>query len=86
MSSGNGVNGTSGHGELVFEDEDLVPSAMRTINMMRKNKHFCDVVLHVRTHKLIFFNIVHNSIVSFRFDISSLGFDSCMWIQLIQIF
>lgn len=47
MASGiNGSNGVVGHGDLVFNDEDLVPTAMRAINMMRKNKHFCDVVLH----------------------------------------
>lgn len=53
MASGiNGSNGVVGHGDLVFNDEDLVPTAMRAINMMRKNKHFCDVVLHVSKRKL----------------------------------
>ncbi|XP_077283811.1 influenza virus NS1A-binding protein homolog isoform X1 [Arctopsyche grandis] len=45
-SGANGSNGVVGPGDLVFDDEDLVPAAMRALNMMRKNKHFCDVVLH----------------------------------------
>lgn len=43
---GDGSGGEDG-AELCFEDEGLVPAAMRALNMMRKNRHFCDVVLYV---------------------------------------
>lgn len=35
--------------DLVFEDEQLPLATLCSLNMMRKNRHFCDVVLHVCT-------------------------------------
>lgn len=35
--------------ELAFEDAGLVAAALHALNMMRKNRHFCDVVLHTGT-------------------------------------
>ncbi|XP_069678685.1 influenza virus NS1A-binding protein homolog A-like isoform X2 [Periplaneta americana] len=36
-----------GAGGLVFEDEQHNSRTLQALNMMRKNKHFCDVILHV---------------------------------------
>jgi influenza virus NS1A-binding protein len=36
-------------GGLVFEDDEHNTHTLQSLNKMRKNKHFCDVILHVRT-------------------------------------
>jgi hypothetical protein len=36
-------------GGLVFEDEQHNTQTLQALNMMRKNRHFCDVILHVST-------------------------------------
>jgi hypothetical protein len=36
-------------GGLVFEDEEHNTHTLQSLNKMRKNRHFCDVILHVRT-------------------------------------
>ncbi|GFG28936.1 hypothetical protein Cfor_00341 [Coptotermes formosanus] len=36
-------------GSLVFEDEEHNTHTLQSLNKMRKNRHFCDVILHVRT-------------------------------------
>ena len=36
-------------GGLVFEDEEHNTHTLLSLNKMRKNRHFCDVILHVRT-------------------------------------
>ncbi|KAJ9576566.1 hypothetical protein L9F63_025537 [Diploptera punctata] len=40
-------NEVASSGGLVFEDEQHSSRTMQSLNMMRKNKHFCDVILHV---------------------------------------
>ena len=40
-------NDVANSGGLVFEDEQHSSRTMQSLNMMRKNKHFCDVILHV---------------------------------------
>lgn len=32
---------------LDFSDEELRVNTLHALNMMRKNRHFCDVILHV---------------------------------------
>lgn len=32
---------------LEMTDEDLRVNTLNALNMMRKNRHFCDVILHV---------------------------------------
>ena len=32
---------------LVFDDSDHHCRTLQALNMMRKNRHFCDVILHV---------------------------------------
>lgn len=32
---------------LELTDEDLRVNTLNALNMMRKNRHFCDVILHV---------------------------------------
>ena len=32
---------------LVFTDDEFVPTLLRNLNTMRKNKQFCDVILQV---------------------------------------
>jgi hypothetical protein len=39
----------AGIGGLVFEDEQHNTHTLQALNMMRKNRHFCDVILHVST-------------------------------------
>jgi hypothetical protein len=39
----------AGVGGLVFEDEQHNTHTLQALNMMRKNRHFCDVILHVST-------------------------------------
>jgi hypothetical protein len=39
----------AGVGDLVFEDEQHNTHTLQALNMMRKNRHFCDIVLHVST-------------------------------------
>jgi 1,2-phenylacetyl-CoA epoxidase catalytic subunit len=34
---------------LVFEDNEHNTHTLQSLNMMRKNRHFCDVILHVST-------------------------------------
>jgi hypothetical protein len=34
---------------LVFEDDEHNAHTLQSLNMMRKNRHFCDVILHVST-------------------------------------
>jgi hypothetical protein len=34
---------------LVFEDQEHNTHTLQSLNKMRKNRHFCDVILHVRT-------------------------------------
>jgi hypothetical protein len=34
-------------GGLVFEDEEHNTHTLQSLNKMRKNRHFCDVILHV---------------------------------------
>lgn len=34
-------------GPLVFDDSDHHCRTLQALNMMRKNRHFCDVILHV---------------------------------------
>jgi hypothetical protein len=34
-------------GGLVFEDEQHNTQTLQALNMMRKNRQFCDVILHV---------------------------------------
>jgi hypothetical protein len=36
-------------GGLVFEDDEHNTHTLQSLNKMRKNRHFCDVILHVRT-------------------------------------
>jgi influenza virus NS1A-binding protein len=36
-------------GGLVFEDEEHNTHTLQSLNKMRKNRHFCDVILHVCT-------------------------------------
>lgn len=36
-------------GGLVFEDEEHNTHTLQSLNKMRKNRHFCDIILHVRT-------------------------------------
>jgi hypothetical protein len=36
-------------GGLVFEDEEHNTYTLQSLNKMRKNRHFCDVILHVGT-------------------------------------
>ena len=36
-------------GGLVFEDDEHNTYTLQSLNKMRKNRHFCDVILHVRT-------------------------------------
>lgn len=36
-------------GPLIFDDTDHHCRTLQALNMMRKNRHFCDVILHVRS-------------------------------------
>lgn len=37
---------------LVFDDAECVNSTLKNLNKLRKNKHFCDVVLQVGAHEI----------------------------------
>lgn len=39
---------------LLFDDSDHHCRTLQALNMMRKNRHFCDIILHV---SFLFFNV-----------------------------
>jgi hypothetical protein len=49
----------------VFEDKEHNTRTLQSLNMMRKNRHFCDVVLHVSTRRTSEMKIYRTIILSF---------------------
>lgn len=43
----NGGDSSPTGGELIFHDDKLQAHTLHSLNMMRKNRTFCDVILHV---------------------------------------
>ena len=40
---------------MVFEDKEYHSNILDNLNMLRKNKQFCDVILHVSNHLINWF-------------------------------
>ncbi|XP_063218405.1 influenza virus NS1A-binding protein-like isoform X2 [Bacillus rossius redtenbacheri] len=53
---------------LVFQDEQHSHCTMQGLNMMRKNKHFCDVILHVGSTEFHAHRAVLGSVSPYLFE------------------
>lgn len=58
-------------GPLVFDDTDHHCRTLQALNMMRKNRHFCDVILHVGNAELHAHRAVLASASSYLFEMFS---------------
>ncbi|KAK9695682.1 BTB/POZ domain [Popillia japonica] len=58
-------------GDFTFLDEDLERNTLSALNMMRKNRHFCDVILHVGNNEIHAHRAVLASISPYLFELFS---------------
>ncbi|XP_052122389.1 influenza virus NS1A-binding protein homolog isoform X2 [Frankliniella occidentalis] len=58
-------------GPLIFDDTDHHCRTLQALNMMRKNRHFCDVILHVGNAELHAHRAVLASASSYLFEMFS---------------
>ncbi|XP_071448802.1 influenza virus NS1A-binding protein homolog A-like isoform X1 [Hetaerina americana] len=57
--------------DLVFEDEKHLGRTLQALNMMRKNRHFCDVILHVGSTEIHSHRAVLASVSPYLFELFS---------------
>ncbi|KAI4467133.1 kelch protein [Holotrichia oblita] len=58
-------------GDFTFLDEDLERNTLSALNMMRKNRHFCDVILHVGNIEIHAHRAVLASVSPYLFELFS---------------
>ncbi|XP_022913715.1 influenza virus NS1A-binding protein homolog isoform X2 [Onthophagus taurus] len=58
-------------GDLFFNDEALQEDNLSALNMMRKNRHFCDVILHIGTVEIHAHRAILASVSPYLFELFS---------------